>query len=174
MVFSQGKTARAQDFVGRIFHAHQHCLSGHVTHTLCIPKLRSTHSNSCIIFATKQMLICKRQDFCVVPAIKIKTVGVDHAQGPQAKLWNAQGVGYMTGKTMLMSMKNSAHKILGSGCFTLAEYHDSFLTKGSTHLDTLVWQTAQWIRNNQCYRGELTRDEIEAELRKDIIDAFAH
>ena len=92
----------------------------------------------------------------------------------RAKLWNAQGVGYMTGKTMLMSMKNSAHKILGSGCFTLAEYHDSFLTKGSTHLDTLVWQTAQWIRNNQCYRGELTRDEIEAELRKDIIDAFAH
>lgn len=92
----------------------------------------------------------------------------------RAKLWNAQGVGYMTGKTMLMSMKNSAHKILGSGCFTLAEYHDSFLAKGSTHLDTLVWQTAQWIKNNQCYRGKLTRDEIEAELRKDIIDAFAH
>jgi hypothetical protein len=92
----------------------------------------------------------------------------------RAKRWNAQGVGYMTGKTMLLSMKNSAHKILGSGCFTLAEYHDSFLTKGSTHLDTLVWQTAQWIKNNQCYRGKLTRDEIEAELRKDIINAFAH
>ncbi len=90
----------------------------------------------------------------------------------RAKRWDAQGVGYMTGKTMLMSMKNSADKILGSGCFTLAEYHDSFLIKGSTHLDTLVWQTAQWIKINQCYRGELTRDEIESVLRKDIVDAF--
>lgn len=90
----------------------------------------------------------------------------------RAKRWDAQGVGYMAGKTMLMSMKNSAHKILGSGCFTLAEYHDSFLAKGSTHLDTLVWQTAQWIKSNQCYRGKLTRDEIESVLRKDIVDAF--
>ena len=102
--------------------------------------------------------------------------GVDDARNAvgRAKRWDAQGVGYMTGKTMLMSMKNSAHKILGSGCFTLAEYHDSFLIKGSTHLDTLVWQTAQWIKNNKCYRGKLTQDEIESVLRKEIVDAFAH
>jgi hypothetical protein len=92
----------------------------------------------------------------------------------RAKRWDAQGVGYMTGKTILLSMKNSAHKILGSGCFTLAEYHDSFLTKGSTHLDALVWQTAVWIKNNKCYRGELNRDEIEAALRSDILEAFSH
>ncbi len=90
----------------------------------------------------------------------------------RAKRWNAQGVGYMTGKTILMSMNRSALKILGSGCFSLAEYHDSFLQKGSTHLDTLVWQTAEWIKSNNCYRGELNRDEIEDLLRKDIIDAF--
>lgn len=96
------------------------------------------------------------------------------AAAERPKLWNAQGVGYLVGKTVFQSMKQSALEILGSGCFTPAEYHDSFLYSGGLHLDTLVAQTSRWIKNNKCYRGSLTEQQIEQQLRKDILDSFAN
>ena len=96
------------------------------------------------------------------------------AAAQRPKLWNAQGVGYLVGKTVVQSMKQSALKILGSGCFTQAEYHDSFLFSGGLHLDTLVTQTSRWIKNNKCYRGDLTEQQIEQDLRKNILDSFAN
>ncbi len=86
--------------------------------------------------------------------------------------WSAQAVGYMVGKTILLSMKNSAHRILGTNCFTLQEYNDSFLLNGNVHLDTLVSQTAKWIQTKKCYRGLWTADQIEDQLRLDIRSSF--
>ncbi|MBY0386060.1 DUF885 family protein [bacterium] len=96
------------------------------------------------------------------------------AAAQRPKLWNAQGVSYMVGKTVIQSMKNSALQILGSGCFTAAEYHDSFLYSGGLHMDTLVSQTSRWIKNNKCYRGSLTELQIEQQLRKDILNSFVN
>lgn len=86
--------------------------------------------------------------------------------------WSGQAVGYMVGKTILLSMNQSAHRILGKGCFTLQEYNDSFLIHGSVHLDTLVAQTAQWIGAKKCYRGGWSDEQIEAQLRLDIRTSF--
>lgn len=86
--------------------------------------------------------------------------------------WSAQAVGYMVGKTILLSLRSSAHRILGSNCFTLQEYNDSFLLKGSAHLDTLVSQTAQWIESKKCYRDKWNAEQIEEQLRLDIRASF--
>jgi len=101
---------------------------------------------------------------------------VAQAQGviSRPREWTGQGVGYMVGKTIIMALRDASQESLGV-CFSQPEFNDSLLNRGATHLDTVVSQTALWLKSHKCMASEtksagdlelILREKIKAEFLK--------